>query len=106
MYRLEVNAWERVQLIVVVGSQRGSVEFVARCLELRSILVPSAAEKAEIGFVDLPDGSARWRDGKYEFTLQFEEVQWHLLTRLVNEFEGWVVHEGVEPLVEKFPREE
>jgi hypothetical protein len=65
------------------------------------------AEKDRIDWVEMDDGTARWRKSDLVFTLEFGDEDFVAMRAMVNGFSGWKGNESRQglALLEKFEKE-
>ena len=102
MKTLKLTIWERLQLIQCIPAQ-DTVANIRRHLRLMDRLELSEDEKAEAGFVVLPDGSARWdaRAGAVERAIDFEDADFDHLVSLVQRRNNWPTAQDILTLIDK-----
>ena len=90
--KLKITAWQRFQCIQVVGGLRGNVAILHQGGKLLDILQFTDKEKAEIGYLELGGGQAKWRDADRIFDIEIKDGnQGDLLKRALEQFADWPV---------------
>jgi hypothetical protein len=90
--KLKITAWQRFQCIQVVGALRGTVAILHQGGKLLDILQFTDKEKAEIGYLELGGGQAKWRDAERTFDIEIKDGnQGDLLKRSLEQFADWPV---------------
>lgn len=98
---LSLNVWQRVMLGRIIGAVHGDAQTVHKAVHLLDVLELSPKEKEEIGYQELPDGSARWEKTDARFKMEIDGNLGAFLVQKAKEFQGWTVNKDVVELFGK-----
>jgi len=88
--KLQLTTWQRLSLYQAVGALEGSVSVVRTASKVLDALEMSDDEKAKVGYRELPDGRALWRDVERRFGLEIADREAAaLLKRTVKGYTHW-----------------
>lgn len=88
---LTLDTWQRVNLAQAVGSLQGDLALMRRGLALLERLELDPAERAAVGYEELPGNAARWKDTGRTFELEVSAAEAELLKAAVTRWPGWPV---------------
>ena len=83
---LTLTTWQRVMITKIIGQLRGPLNVLREGMKLLDALELSAEDKATVGYVELPGGSARWEDVEHTWQI---EVEANLMPLLRNQVQDW-----------------
>lgn len=89
---LKVNTWQRVMLVMMVGSLRGvNIDTIRKAGKMLDVFEFSEKDKKQVGFELLPNGDYKWSrtQEKYIFEIEIDERFISLLKQAFTQFEGW-----------------
>lgn len=97
---ITLDTWERVQMLQVVSTGRGTFGQVELGLQALAILRLSDEEKQAVGWIELGPGQLAWtRD--IEHDLEFGDEVWQLVRGLTAAYQAWPIDERVVALRKK-----
>lgn len=104
MKTITVDTWERVQLVVIVGSSTAP-----NIMQLRlgnkalDVLELTEEEKTLIGWRDIGLGQAMWepRHNDHQWELEFTDDVWPVVELYVKNFQAWPQGRRAETLYDK-----
>ena len=84
MINLQLTTFERLTLVGWVAQQKGDLRAIRQWIQVLDVLELSEAEKAEVEFVQHPDGRAVWKESEQTFELELEDAQFALLQQALK----------------------
>ena len=88
--KLQLTTWQRIVLYQIVGQLRGPVSLVRTASKLLDVLEMSEADRTEVGYRELPNGAATWRDPERRLEIENADREAAaLLRRTVEQHQEW-----------------
>ena len=101
---MRMTIWERIQLGVVLATQKGVVGYIRKCIQMIEKLELTEEEKREINYKE-KDGMMLW-DRELIVDIELTKKDIEFLIGVINNFQDWPSDRRVLTLVEKFSQEE
>lgn len=110
MIKLQLNTWERMQLLRCIPRDAPLTE-IPQLLRLIDILTLTDAEKEAVEFLveefSTPQGPTTretWKSNEREFELGFETADFEKLMQLIEQRKSWLIIEATLSLHEKLKK--
>jgi len=97
--RLELTTWQRLVLYQIVGALEGPVSLVRTASKVLDVLQMSEAERAEVGYRELPGSGAAWQDPERRWEIEIADREAAaLLKRTVKGYDKWPAGQAAQVL--------
>jgi len=107
--KLKINTWQRMQLVLALGSVSGPVATYRQATKLLDLLELQPDEQGKVGFVMMADGAARWADEAHRWEIEIKDGNLAaFLRRVAQSHAQWPVAQRglVDDLLEQLGVEE